>query len=86
MHKDHNDLKGRTKRVSNALYMWHNRSGLNTKNGCFFESSLRETSTQFYKRNTFKNLFNPIHKPLIEQKSYKENELICHRQKRLFTL
>jgi hypothetical protein len=34
--KDLNDIKGRTKRISNALYRWHNKSGLGTKNSCLF--------------------------------------------------
>ena len=42
--KDLNDIKGRTKRISNAFYRWHNKTGVGIKNSCFFESKLRETS------------------------------------------
>lgn len=41
VNKDMNDIKGRTKRVTNAFYRWSNHSGSGIKEACLFEATLR---------------------------------------------
>ena len=70
INKDLADIKGRTKRISNASYRWHNKSGSEIKNSCLFESTLRQTSPKFYKRNSFKDILKNKKKPIVEKRMY----------------
>ena len=37
------DIKGKGNRIINALYRFHNKSGMNSKQGTEFECSLRHS-------------------------------------------
>ena len=87
--KSTNDIKGNPFRLSKAYYRWHHRSGLGVREGCQFECNLRlskrcETLNN-PEQSGFKNQISPI-QFRVEKKKYKESDLVCSRQRKVFTM
>ena len=85
--KDVADIHGKGIRMTNSFYRWHNKSGMNTKQATEFECRLRDYSQSWTvnpEESNFDNLVKPIHYQDVEPKVYKDSELICPRQRRLF--
>jgi hypothetical protein len=74
-------------RLSKISYRWKNGSGLGVKNSCEFECTLRlDKNIKNPEQSSFYNSIEPIRYRTVEAKRYGLKELICERQKRLFTL
>jgi hypothetical protein len=74
-------------RLSKINYRWQNKSGLGVKNSCEFECTLRfDKNVRNPEESTFYNTIEPIRYCSVEKRKYELKELICQRQKRLFTL
>jgi hypothetical protein len=74
-------------RLSKINYRWKNASGLGVKNSCEFECTLRlGKDVRNPEHSSFYNTIEPIRHCTVEKQRYNMKELICERQKRLFTL
>ena len=83
------DMSGKGIRMTNAYYRWHNKSGVNNKQGTEFECTLRDYNLSWApnpEEEKFNNTIRPIKYQDTEEKMYKQTDLICPRQRRLFNI
>lgn len=85
--KDVNDMYANAFRLSKINYRWNKSSGLGIKVNCEFECTLRlDQDKRNPEESNFYNTIEPIRYKTVEEKRYDLKDLVCQRQKKLFTL
>ena len=89
LRKNISDFHGRTIRMTNALYRWHQQSGVGNKQMTNFECSLRDYNRSWApnpEEDRFDIRIRPMKYRDVETPYYQEKALICPRQRKLFPI